>query len=300
MALPTIAQTIYVLAGILVAAVVVVVWFLTKEKRELALPNETDYGVYWIPLPTGLERGRLTSARKTFERSLETAIANAASDKESELIQATREELLKQYLFAFKGSKKVIIFSNRNLIDEKLSYPTGEDERHLITPTGVIDKGEHEGFRLAYLQMPDPDKVGLKAPERKVLSAIGEAIKYIRNAALNTERIAEAVKEREFYKEEAELSHKLVAELRSKLSRMSRALGQKPLTGGEQPKARGAFRSRLQEFFYSGWRVVFAAAAGGLAYFVSTKTHLNVDPFIPLAVIGIVVFFVYPYVSERI
>ena len=85
MQLPTIEQTIYVLAAVLVAAVVIVVWFVTKEKRELALPNETDYGIYWIPLPTGLERGRLTSARKTFERSLETAIANAGTEKEAEL-----------------------------------------------------------------------------------------------------------------------------------------------------------------------------------------------------------------------
>lgn len=288
---------IYLLVVVIGGGIVVLTWYLTKEKREMPLPNETDLGPWLLPLPgLGYVEGRLTTARKTVEKQFETAISNAESDTEATVLQEARKVMLKYHPYAFKGSGKWLITSNRNLTDEKLYMPMG-DRRLLKTPDAIIDRGKHSGFHAIHLEMPDPDKRGVKPEDRKKLSKLGDAMKYIKNAALNKEKVAEAFKERDFYKEEAELSHGTIAELRSKSERMARALSQKTLTGGEEPKVKGALRTRIEE---SGWRVIFSASAAGLAYAIANNIRLNIDPIIPLAIAGLAVFFAYPYVAKRL
>lgn len=290
----------YVVVAVLLGAVGIAVWVLTREKRELPLPNETDYGLFAISLPSGIQEGHLTSARQSFEKEFETAISNCSDEEMSKKLQDLRKLTLDQYVFAFKGSGKFIILSNRNLIDEKLSNPIeGSDKRLLVSPESIIDCGEHAGFQIVFLKMPDPKMVGVNPPDRASLSKLGDALKYLKTAALNIEAVTEMKKERDFYKEEAELSHDETAQLRSKCARMERALSQKPLTSGEEAKVKGALKTRLEAFFYSGWRILACLFFGGLTYAIVQQTKPSYDPMIPTIIVVAIVFGIYPYLAKR-
>lgn len=281
--------------------IVVLAWHLTKEKREKPLEDETDLGRWWIPLPgLGYILGRLTTARKTAEKHLETAISNAENTEEAEVLQKGRDAMLLYHLYAFKGSGNWLITTNHIFEDEKMFLPMG-DGRLLKTPKDIIDKGEYDGFHVIHLEMPDPDQLGVKPEEREKLEALPEALKFLRTAAENKEVMshqAERIKSLESrikvtLKEARErASGQIIAETAAGLTLLS----------GEKPKVKAAWRTRVAEVL-SGYRIICTGLGGFLGYVVSTRMFPNVEPLIhlfPLTIVGLVAFFIYPHIAKRL
>lgn len=263
----------------------------------MPLENETDMGTWLIPLPKGIEEGKLTTARATLEKSFEMAISNCDKLEKAEKLQKLRDEFLKYNLFAFKGDKKYLIYCDEDITNEKFNIPYG-DKRFLKVMDSIY-KGEHNGFHAVFLKMPNPDEAHMKPETRKDHSLFGDVLKYIKSAALNTEKIVETKKMADFYKEEAENARKETSELRSKVERMGRALAMKPLSTGEEAKVKGTLRSQLAEFFYSGWRIVFAGGGGLIVYVLWKRINMTIDPMYATLLVAIIIFFVYPYIAER-
>lgn len=291
---------IYVVLVVLVSAIAIIVWRLTKPRRELALPNETDYGTWLIRLPNGLEEGHLQPAGQTIARDFETAIANCTDTTRKTHLQSIRDEIMKFHLFAFKGSGNCLIQTNCNLLDEKLSEPL-EEKRILVTPETLIDKGEHGGFHLVYLHMPDPNKIGIKPPERQKLDELLDGLKYIKSTALNLGTQNQMQEKIDALEGTNEVLLKETAQLRSERDEARVAAGIKPLTTEEAPEAKGTFRARLEEYL-EGWRLISTFASGYGMYVVWKATKwFGVDPLYPAVVLGVAVYlFVYPIIHKRL
>jgi len=281
--------------AVIIILVAVALWYSVKQRVEMPLPNETDLGSYMIALPTGVDEGRLTTARRSVESWFETAIANATEKLKSEIIGA-RDEVLKYHLYGWKGDQKCILYSDADLTDEKQSFPLDRDTRLLKTPQEFIDKGEQGGFRYWFLKMYNPE-TRMTPPERKVHAVTGDVVKHIRMAALNTEKETQLRDEIDFYQSSLKAAQKKLREATSKQVISDTAAAATTFTG-EKPKPKAPWHFRMEEWFYSGWRIVWSAGAGALLYFVAQHFKLPVDPFIPLGVAALAVFLVYPYVSK--
>lgn len=281
--------------AVIIVLVAVALWYSVKQRVEMPLPNETDLGSYMIALPTGVDEGRLTTARRSLESWFETAIANA-KDKMKEKIIEVRNEILKYNLYGWKGDQKCILYSDADLTDEKQSFPLDRDTRLLKTPQEFINKGENSGFQFWFLRMYNPE-TRMTVEDREIHTVNGEAVKYIRRAALNTERESELLDEVDFFKSSLKATQKKLREATSKQV-ISDTAAAATTFSGEKPKAKAPWRFRMEEWFYSGWRIVWSAGAGTVFYFIGRHFKLPVDPFILFGVAAVAVFLVYPYVSK--
>jgi len=289
----------WLLGAAIIGALCIIVWVLTKEKRILPLQNETDLGEWLLPLPdVGYDTGRLTTARKTAENQLEAAIVNCRDPKEKEGLQEYREELLKQYLFAFKGSSKWLIMSNRDLTDQKLSSPLGTDKRLLMNPETIITKGEHGGFRVVYLGMPDPDKVGVAPPSREAIEKSLEGLKYLKTVARTTTIVEEITEDRDHQKDRKEHYLEKVAEYRSMADEGYEASAIESLSKTETTR-KGAWQKRLSGVL-SLKRLGSATLAATITYFGLQQIATPFDPIYLGAIAWLLVFWQYPNLAKRL
>lgn len=287
------------LTAILLVLVLGILYWLMKPRMELPLPNETDLGPWIIPLPEGVTEGRMTTARRTFERLIDIAISDADKNEKNELL-TFKKELFNYHLYGFKGGSKCILFSNQPLSDERLSLPMGKEKRLLQTPLTWIDKGEYEGFRFIFLKMPKPETTKIDADEHKSYTDIGEAIKYIRSAAMNLQKLKESSARVAWLIDELELTQKELAAERSEKELGKRALAQKSLSSPETKPIKSKLRTQIGEFFYNGWRLVASGAAGLLTYWICKARNLPTEPMVVTIIIGVIVFLVYPWISRRL
>lgn len=287
------------LIATLLVLVLGILYWLMKPRMELPLPNETDLGPWIIPLPEGVTEGRMTTARRTFERLIDIATSDADGTKKKSLL-TFKEELFNYHLYGFKGGSKCILFSNQNLGDERLSLPMGKEKRLLQTPLAWIDKGEYDGFRFIFLKMPEPETTKMDAKEHKNYTDIGEAIKYIRSAAMNIQKLKESSTRVAWLTDELDLTQKELAAERSEKERSKRALSQKPLSSPETKPVKGKLRTQIGEFFYNGWRLVASGAAGLLTYWICRARNLPTEPMVVTIIVGMIVFLVYPWISRRL
>jgi len=298
MKMDTLTLMFYIVVAILIGAVAITIWYLTKEKRELPLPNETDLGKWMIPLPNGIEDGHLTTARRNIERNFELAITNCDNPNRLVELQELRNDILSYNLFAFKGDKKYYLYSNEDITNEKFSIPIHKDIRFLKI-TDCIYIGEHDGFHTVFLKMPSLEDAHMKPEEHKTHSSSGEVIKYIRSAAQNIEKVAEIQKDLKFTKDELAITQQDLAKERSEKEIAKRGLAQKPLSTGEEPRPKGTLRGKIEEFL-GGYRILASLGVGGLLYWIWPQGTWPHEPIFPAIIAGLIFFWVYPYIAKRI
>lgn len=271
-----------------------------KPKIQKPLPNERFLGfiTLWIPKGFGLKAGYATTARRTLEKMFTDIMENEADEEAEEKLAAAKQIFDSFHPIAHRASgENYIYLFDMNPQDQKYMDvdPTRNDAYIIHGVQDAISVGEWKGFKFLGLAL-NPGHTKL-SPEEHTRFQLGvEAVKYLRDAAKNTLKIATLKDELEDTRSALEKTLKEKAEIRSKLDRALSALSQKTLTQPEEVKVKGAWRAKVKEWF--NWpQFLTAAVAYLIAPHLLTWFNITLQP--PgityfVAFITIVGFFIIP------
>jgi len=263
-------QTIAIIAFLVIIVVFLVLFyaFFWKPRTAYPLPNErvvSDHLSLWAPRGVGVMAGPFQTARTTVERYWNTLIQSEPDKAVRKRFEKNRDFVLKKQIYAMRnGGDNFILVFDQNPEDQKFLTvdPSGggmilhgvQDAK----PLGVFGKFSYVGITL------NPEVKTFGETEEAEMDAVMENIMYLRDAAVNTEKIAGLQEEVGDKRRTLKTMQNELATMRSKLDRAVSALGQKPLTQREEPKLKGTVTQRLKEWF-SPWQL-FSGLAG---YFVA-------------------------------
>jgi len=265
-----------------------------KPRVELPLPNERFVGhvTMWLPHGLGLLSGPMTTARMTMQRYFLTAIRSEKDENMRKVLIAIRNFVMQHQVFAIKngnGEKKILLF-DANPEDQK--FMDVDRERQGLLLHGVQDahsEGVEGGFEFIGIKL-NPELAEFNDVELERYQTAMQHIKYLKDAAMNKERIATLVDQLEAVERELAIERRDTAEIRSKYDRALNALDQKPLTVLEEPKLKPSIRELVKEWF--SWpQIGVAAIAYLLAPNILTWAKIQLkEPDRTYAQLGIAVF----------
>jgi hypothetical protein len=265
------------LAGI---AALVLYFVIIKPRIEQPLPDETPLGhvTMWIPKGFGLKEGNCTTARRTLEREFTRLVENQ-TDKD---VKAKLESAQKIFDFFHPIAQKVgretfIYFFDKNPQDQQFwdSDPSQVGASIIHGVQDAMSVGKYAGFQILGLHL-DPETKSFSEDEKKLMSVALDIVKYVRDAAKNTEQNFQLKEHVKFLEDSLDQSYRDMAQVRSKFDRSNSALSQKSLTQPEEVHLKGTFTEKVKQWF-KPIQLLTALAGYLLAPYILIWTGLRLE-----------------------
>lgn len=240
-------------AGIAFAAVLFAVFYFLyfKPREQEPLPNERSLGHLTIWLKEhGVQSGSACTAKRTFMELLSSVFEHETDEDKRKLISETKKLLDKFSLVAHRVDRKVQVYLfNKNPEDQEyLAVDTRyRDGRILNGVQDVHGAGEWDGMEFYAVRLGSEPTL-FSDEERKIVEVVSEGVKYLREAAKNTQKIAGMREENKDLKGSLDKTLKEKAEYRSKLDRALSALSQK-LLSTEGVEVKTGLIPKLKQWF---------------------------------------------------
>lgn len=291
------------LAGVSVVVAIVLLWYTSRTK---AATDEARVGHFEIIiLPSGDRVVGLTSLARGLVKQEYTQVM--AQTKRITDAQATEMNKVFESLFYYgvrgRGRGKTLIVSDQNIesphysvdLEQVLEIPFGYVTRRLVIADGV--RTERAGWEV-YTISPRDIETEILGEKYTAMANVGEAAASIKEAAIRIQKEMpwrEVAVAREKQLTEA---HKQIAAVSNENSDLKLALAKKPLLEAERPPEQP---TPLRSIFTLDRILIPLIVAGAFQIYIFPTWRPDIlDPLPYSIVLGVVAFFIWPWIKQHI